>query len=268
MSATSSERAIPIMRRFQQYLRAFLIGLAFLVGLWAITILVPAVGLLSPQIMDRVRGRVAVYWYRSLARILNLRIRRIGQVMEMPGLVVGNHVSWLDIVVLGAQAPFDFIAKQEVAEWPVVGYLGRRAGTLFLRRGDPESTHEAAEEMVWRLRRGRRLMLFPEGTSSSGEEVLKFHARLFQPALLAQVPVQAVAIRYGGEARNLAPFIGDDDFLPHLWRLMALRTIEVDLVFCPRLDPGKFNRSTLAQHTRSQIEAVLIPRNQSRRRIA
>lgn len=245
------------MERFRQWLKAGLIGLAFLAGLFAVTVVFPAAEVCGRSRADRLRGRIAVHWYGSLARILNLRIRRVGMPLANPGLLVANHVSWLDIVVLGSQAPVDFIAKQEVAEWPVVGYLGRHVGTLFVRRGDPASTRRTGEEMVWRLRRGRRLALFPEGTSSSGEAVLRFHARLFQPALLAHVPVQAVAIAYRAEAGRFAPFVGDDAFLPHLWRLLALRAIEVDLVFHAPIPTGRSDRNTLAGLTRGQITDAL-----------
>lgn len=242
-----------------QYLKAFLIALTFLAGLIAVSVVFPAVGLFGAKLANRLRGRIAVHWYNVLARILNLHIRRQGSAMTPPGLTVGNHISWLDIVVLGTQAPFDFIAKREVAEWPVVGYLGRRVGTLFVRRGDRDSTLNTAEDMVWRLKRGRRLLLFPEGTSTVGHTVLRFHARLFQPAVLAQVPVQAVTLAYRGAAAESAPFVGDDDFLPHLWRLLALPRIDVDLVFHPAIPPGASDRDALARQTRGQIVATLEP---------
>ncbi|WP_348757833.1 lysophospholipid acyltransferase family protein [Candidatus Methylocalor cossyra] len=241
----------------RKYLKAILVGLAFVAGLAAVTLLFPGARLLGHRVSEAVRGRITVLWYRSVARLLNLRIRCFGELMPTPGLVVSNHVSWLDIVALGSQAPLDFIAKREVADWPVVGYLGRRTGTLFVRRGDSHSTRSTAEEMVWRLKRGRRLALFPEGTSSSGEGVLHFHPRLFQPALMANLPVQAVAIAYRGAARPVAPFVGDDAFLPHLWRLLALERIDVDLIPCPPLTPGRFDRNALAQQTRAQILSAL-----------
>lgn len=245
------------MERFQQFLKAILIALVFLVGLFAVTVLFPAAGVFGQYTAEKIRGNIAVYWYGLLARVLNLKIRRFGAPLSSTGLIVANHVSWLDIVALGTVAPFDFIAKREVAEWPVIGYLGRRVGTLFLRRGDLESSRRTSEEMVWRLRRGHRLVLFPEGTSSSGKQVLRFHARLFQPALLAHTPVQAVAIAYRNQASDSAPFVGNDDFLPHLWRLLALSSIEVDLSFHAPVAPGRLDRNAVAGHTRNQITAAL-----------
>jgi 1-acyl-sn-glycerol-3-phosphate acyltransferase len=245
------------MARSKRLLKAGLIGLMFLAGLLAVTLAFPLASLCGPRAARRLRGRIAMDWYAGLARILNLKLRRFGEPMAAVGLTVGNHVSWLDIVALGSQAPFDFIAKREVADWPVVGYLGKRAGTLFVSRGDRGSSLGVAEDMAWRLRQGRRLALFPEGTSTMGAGVLRFHARLFQPALLVHVPVQPVAIAYRGKAARLAPFVGDDDFLPHLWRLLALDSIEVDLSFCPPLAPGSLDRDSLARHARAQIAAAL-----------
>ena len=245
------------MGPFRRFLKAAGVAWVFLAGLLAVSLLFPAAGLCGRHAADRMRGRIAVHWYGTLARILGLKIGRSGAPIMGNGLLVANHVSWLDIVALGSLAPLDFVAKQEVAQWPLVGYLGRRVGTLFLRRGDPESSRLITEEMAWRLRRGRRLVLFPEGTSSAGTEVLRFHARLFQPALLAHVPVQAVALAYRGKARDFAPFIGDDEFLPHLWRLLSLDALEVDVSFHTQVPPEGLDRNALAGYTRNQIAETL-----------
>ncbi len=177
--------------------------------------------------------------------------------MDTPGLWVANHISWLDIVIIGAQSPVTFIAKSEVAGWPVLGFLARHIGTLFVYRGDAEQNREIAETMSWSLRQGKRLVLFPEGTTTTGDRVLRFHAKLYQPAARVGSPVQAIAIAYDGAARDGAPFIGEDDFLPHLIRLLALERIDVRLTYCPPLAANRLNRDTLAAQTRRQVEAAL-----------
>jgi 1-acyl-sn-glycerol-3-phosphate acyltransferase len=256
------------MPQFRQFLKAFLVGLMFLAGFIAITCVFPVAALGGPRRAALFRRRVRALWYSLLARILGLKVRRSGELMATPGLMVSNHISWLDIMVLGSQYPFDFVAKQEVSTWPVVGFLARHSGTLFVRRGDTHSTRATAEDMAWRLRRGHYLVLFPEGTSSPGHEVLRFHPRLFQPALLVNAPVQAVALAYRGEARNLAPFVDDDEFLPHLWKLLAIRAIEVDVVFCATVAPNRFDRNGLARHTHSQIVAALEAQNPTQANLA
>jgi len=222
-----------------------------------------AVTLVQP-LLQRIPGRhgasawaaLKTAWFRGLFRVLKLRLRVTGEPCGEAGLVVANHISWVDIVVLGAQFNPDFVAKLEVASWPVLGYLARATGTLFLRRGDPEDARRLAERMSWRLRRGHRLALFPEGTTTTGDRVLRFHSRLFQPARLTAAVVQAAALRYTGVAATLAPFVGDDDFVPHLWRLLQLPEIEVCLHYCRPLTAGA-SADELARLTRSQILAAL-----------
>jgi 1-acyl-sn-glycerol-3-phosphate acyltransferase len=138
-----------------------------------------------------------------------------------------------------------------MADWPVLGYLAQGTDTLFLRRGDAGHAQLIAEHMAWRLRQGRRLMLFPEGTTTAGDRVLRFHPKLFQPARLAAATVQVAALQYRGDAAAVAPFIGDDEFLPHLWRLLHLPRIDVRLQFCPPLAhataPAELARMARAQ---------------------
>jgi 1-acyl-sn-glycerol-3-phosphate acyltransferase len=249
------------MRPCRRFLKAILVGLMFLAGLSIVTAVFPLLEWCGFRKAERLKGLIARGWYSLLTKILNVRVRRFGKAMQSPGLTVSNHISWLDIVILGAQGPFNFVSKREVAEWPIVGYLARQSGTLFVRRGDRDSTRITAEEMTWRLRRGQHLVLFPEGTSSRGDQILRFHARLYQPAVLANTPVQAVAIAYRGETGAAAPFVGDDDFLPHLWRMLGLSAIDVDLFFCEPIPTDGFDRGGLAQRTRGQIVEALNPQS-------
>ena len=233
------------MQQLRQYYKAFQVGLMFLGGLFLATIIFPLLNLFHHRTAEKLSGLLVKNWHLLLTKALKIRIHRSGHIMPPPGLFVSNHISWLDIVILGSQGSFNFISKYEVAEWPVIGFLAKQSGTLFVRRGDHHSTQSTAEEMIWRLRRGRHLVLFPEGTSSPCNQVLRFHARLFQPALLANVPIQAVGLAYRNDAKVLAPFVGDDDFLPHLWRILALNQIDVELFFCEPAPAGRFDRTGL-----------------------
>jgi len=241
----------------QRLLRAAWVVLAFVAGLLIITLTSMVIKHVAP-----VRGRKFLLttkrlWCVSLVWILGVRIKRQGQQMAAPGLMVSNHISWLDIIVLGTQGHVSFVAKQEVAEWPVVGYLAGRSGTLFLRRGDRDSAREVSAEMSARIRAGEFVVFFPEGTSSNGASVLRFHGRLFQPALDAGVDVQAIGIAYRGAAHSVVPFVGDDEFLPNLWRVMALPEIQVDLYFCPPVASVNQDRKGLADCTHQQIRDAL-----------
>ena len=247
------------MRRLRLWLKAASIAGLFLWG-------VAATGLAWP-LLDKLLGRRAAtpkeairrHWCASVCRILNVQAEITGKPSPHTRLWVANHISWLDIIVLGARHPLLFVAKAEVADWPVMGYLARRLGTLFVRRGDAEQTSAIAEQMAWQLRQGRQLMLFPEGTTTDGSRVLRFHAKLLHPAQLAHTPVQAIGLEYLDEARDAAPFVGDDDFLPHLLRILALDRIPLRVHYCQPLPPG-LHRDALAQTTRKQVVAALFPK--------
>ena len=247
------------MRRLRPWLKGVQIAALFAWG-------VAATGLAWP-LLDGLLGRRAAspkeairrHWCATVCRILKVEIETVGEPGADTRLWVANHISWLDIIALGARHPLLFVAKEEVAAWPVMGYLARRLGTLFVRRGDAGQTAAIAEQMAWQLRQGRQLMLFPEGTTTNGERVLRFHAKLLQPAQLAHVPVQAVGLEYQGEARTYAPFIGDDAFLPHLLRILTLERIPLRLHYCQPLPAGP-HRDVLAQTTRKQVVAALFPK--------
>lgn len=202
-----------------------------------------------------------VWWSRQLCRLLGVRIVRHGTPLAGRALFVANHVSWLDIMVLAVACPTHFLAKSEVAAWPLFGWLCRRVGTAFIRRGAGDGAQAAAEELVWRLqRRDGRMLVFPEGTSTDGRSVRRFHARLFQAAERAQCPVQALALRYpdadGSGTHPAVPFVGDDELLGHLWRLLGERGVLAE-VSCLAPLGADLGRDALARETRAQIVAAL-----------
>jgi 1-acyl-sn-glycerol-3-phosphate acyltransferase len=251
----------------RRYFKAFLIALTFLWG-------VLAVGLAWP-LLDRLAGRRAAHfqerirrrWCREICRILGLRLEIVGVPHPNTRLWVANHISWLDIVALGSQLPLVFVAKEEVADWPVMGYLARRIGTLFVRRGDAEQVAAVAERMTWLLRQGGQLMLFPEGTTGNGERVLRFHAGLLRPAQWTRTQAQAAGLEYLGEARALAPFVGEDEFLPHLLRILALDPIRLRIHYRPP-PPLGLSDEKLARTLRGQVVEALFPERAAPRQAA
>lgn len=141
------------------------------------------------------------------------------------GLVVSNHLSYLDVLFIAAAMPCCFISKIEVARWPIFGSLARGGATIFLDRTSRASARAAAVGMAHRFR--FPVLLFPEGTSTDGSRVLRFHARLFHPAVQAQAPITAAAIRYNseeGEKERELCWYGDAPFLPHLWKVLGSRS--------------------------------------------
>lgn len=198
------------------------------------------------------------WWTRKVCRILNLRINTAGTLSAVPTLFVANHISWLDIPCLMSQLGAVCVSKHEVRHWPIIGGMARHAGTVFIRRG-AHAANDVAEHMARKLMSHESIVLFPEGTSTSGETVRAFHSRLYQAAIHTQSMIQAVAIAYphATGVHPVAPFIGDMTLLQHLWRVMAEPALEVKLTFCTPLPASAGGRRTLAADTRGQIMIAL-----------
>jgi lyso-ornithine lipid O-acyltransferase len=172
-------------------------------------------------------ARRAVWLHASCARIakrLSLAPEVSGS-MEQAGLTVSNHLTYLDILVYGAVRPFVFVAKSEVRRWPLLGTLASLGGTIFVDRSRSLQVAQASEQIEQGLREGLAVLLFPEGTSSDGSEVLPFRSPLFEPAIRAGARVSAAAIRYHAEdARESAvSYWGEMVFFPHLFRTLCFR---------------------------------------------
>jgi 1-acyl-sn-glycerol-3-phosphate acyltransferase len=189
-------------------------------------------------------GVLRRHWLALVTRTVGARVRVHGKPAGA-GLFVANHVSWLDIPVLGSVAGLAFVSKREVRRWPVVGWLAARGGTEFIQRGNPHSARMIGESLSRRLASGDRVLVFPEGTTTAGETVARFRPRLFGAATAAGVAVQPVTVRYRGGAGRLAPFIGDDGLASHLWRLLRAPSIPVDIMFHPPIRCA-FERRELA----------------------
>ena len=198
------------------------------------------------------------HWSRMLLWLLDIRVTTSGPARQGRGLIVANHVSWLDIPLLYAQVGTRFVSKSEVQRWPVAGWLADAAGTFYLRRGQHGSRPLLAR-LVPFLRTGGTVVVFPEGTTTSGPDVLPFHPRLFAAAIESRCAVQPVALRYGpgADGAPIAPFIGDDDLLSHLLRLLRNPGgLEARVVFVAPLDPSGCTREQLAEAARAAIRAA------------
>jgi 1-acyl-sn-glycerol-3-phosphate acyltransferase len=184
----------------------------------------------APHARGRWQGRIFHWWSAALMPVLGVRVDWQGPAPAAPFLLVSNHVSYLDIMVLGSRLPATFIAKAEVARWPVVGHLCKIVDTIFVDRSRKGDLPRVLEHARAELERGRGIVFFPEGTTSSGDGLLPFRASLLDlPASLGK-PVWAAAIRYqtlDGEppARDGVCWWGEAPFAPHLWRVLGLRGI-------------------------------------------
>lgn len=208
---------------------------------------------------------IACWWRARIGRILGLRIVTHGQPLPGPALWVANHISWIDIAALGGFVPVSFLSKSEVRNWPLIGWLAARGGTLFIRRGQRGGADTATEEITWHLIRGRRVILFAEATTTRGDRVRPFHPRLFATAIRAGVPVQPVALRYpphpGAEAgapHPTVPFVDDDTLLAHAWRVLGEPRIDVEMTFLqPLATQHGQERKALALAAHDAVDACV-----------
>jgi 1-acyl-sn-glycerol-3-phosphate acyltransferase len=212
----------------------------------------------------RVWGRItlvqrAQWLHESACRILKALGIRTTVHGEVPkyGLVVANHLSYLDIAIVSAVMPCFFVSKAEIASWPYFGRAARTGGTIFIDRRSRASTAEVARQIADRLSLPVPVLLFPEGTSSDGSRVLRFHSSLFEPAAAAGAPVTAAAVRYildhGAKERDLCWF-DDTLFLPHLWKALGTPAFFAEVTFGePRVFP---NRRVAAEATHNEVVAM------------
>lgn len=210
---------------------------------------------------ERLDHRAIRWWSRTLVRIFGMRVRTVG--VPLPGgvLFVANHVSWIDIEVMHAARVMGFVAKSEISRWPLVGWLAGRAGTIYHRRGDTSSLSGVLHQMVARLREGLAVGVFPEGGTGNGVEVRVFHARIFEAAVVAECPVQPVALKYGagGEAQRIVAFQPGEHFLGNFLRLLGEPGRPVEVHFLAALaeaDLGQ-GRRRMAETCRQRISAAM-----------
>lgn len=231
-----------------------LAGISFhlLRGLWTAAFLFP---FFSPA-----RRRAAVKkWSRGLLHILGVRLQVHGgppQPRSQPLMLVANHVSWLDIFVINALMPVRFVAKSEVRSWPAIGWLSARTGTLFIERARRRDTARVNRQVADAMLQGDVVAVFPEGTTTDGSQVLRFHSALLQPALIAEAQLLPVALRFersDGSLCTEAAYDGDKSLWQTLQAVIAQRTVHARVWFLSALPPDAAHRRELAQAAQALI---------------
>lgn len=212
----------------------------------------------------RLRGPMTLerraLWLQAAARAILKSLGIESEVEGHPptcGLVMSNHLSYLDILIISAVMPCFFVAKIEIDGWPYFGKAARSGGTIFLDRSSLASAMSVAEQISERLKLPVPVLLFPEGTSTDGAQVLRFHSRLIDPATTAGAPITAAAIRYvvedgKVEERELC-WYGDESFLTHMWKVLGVARFSAQLYFGePKIYP---HRRVAADETHAEITA-------------
>ena len=173
-------------------------------------------------------------WSQRLLELMGVRLVVHG---ELPGdgplLVLANHISWLDIIVIDAALPCRFVSKADVRHWPLIGRLVEGAGTLFIERDRRRDAMRVVHLMAERLQAGDRLGVFPEGTTGDGSSLLPFHANLLQAAVTTDTPVQLLGLQYtdarDGRRHDGPTYVGDTSLLSSLWRTLGATGLQAEL---------------------------------------
>ncbi|HET9577094.1 MAG TPA: lysophospholipid acyltransferase family protein [Usitatibacter sp.] len=180
---------------------------------------------------------------------------------EKAVMIAANHVSWLDIFAVMAVWPTRFVAKSEIRDWPVAGWIAERAGTLFIRRDRRRDTARMNEQVHAVLGEGYCVGIFPEGTTSEGDRLLKFHTSLFEPAVANGAHLHPVAIRYEHADGRLATemaYVDELSFMQSMVRVIAARGVVVRVMFGTRVDCAAVaDRREAARLTRERIAGLL-----------
>jgi len=199
------------------------------------------------------------WWSAKLLRMMGLALHASGTPRPGATLLVANHVSWLDIAAIHAVAPHArFVSKADVLAWPLLGWLIRGAGTLFIERERKRDALRVVHQIAESLQAGETVAVFPEGTTTDGRALLPFHANLLHAAVTTGTPVQPVALRYADTAHAISPaaeYLGDTSLLQSLWRVASARGLAVHVELLSAQGTRHADRRALALALREQIAA-------------
>jgi 1-acyl-sn-glycerol-3-phosphate acyltransferase len=214
-----------------------------------------------PRMSAAQRRALMGWWSGKLLRILNVETLVTG---AMPGqssvMIAANHVSWMDIFLISSARPTRFIAKGEVRDWPIAGWIADKAGTLFIRREQWRDTARTNERVHQALAEGDCVGLFPEGFTTEGDTLLKFHGALFAPAVANHALVQPAAIRYerpDGTLCREASFIGERSFMESLGLIIRERRLLARLMLAEPVCTEGVHRRDVARDCEARVASLL-----------
>ena len=203
------------------------------------------------------------WWSAKLLRILNVHPRLEGRAPRARGaaaMIVANHISWVDVFLVSSVRPTRFIAKSEVRDWPGAGWIAERAGTIFIRRARRHDTARINQQVHEALEKGDCVGLFPEGATTEGDRLLKFHTSLFEPALVNGARIYPAAIRYehpdGTPCRAMA-YVGELSFMQSLGLIIRHHSVVARIAFAEAIEPAGVDRRAAARIARERVASLL-----------
>jgi 1-acyl-sn-glycerol-3-phosphate acyltransferase len=214
-----------------------------------------------PWLSQSKKNHLIQYWCRKLLKILDVHLK-VHQTIKLPQqgfLIVSNHISWLDIHVINSFMPSRFVAKSEVASWPIFGWLADQLNTLYIKRGSNGEAKKMVGIVSQSLVNGDRICVFPEGTSSDGQDVLEFKSNLFQAGIDAKVPCLPLALDYLDHETGIrtfsTAFIGDMGLIESIVQIVKAPKISVNLYLGDQSIQTQ-DRKLLAKESRQRIQAM------------
>jgi 1-acyl-sn-glycerol-3-phosphate acyltransferase len=235
--------------------RVFWLAAVVIVGLLAY---LPLCGFSRTDSMARRRAHWLQFVCRQGLRVFGVELAVTGAVPSR-GFMVCNHLGYLDILTISASVPVVFVAKREVRSWPVFGWFGRMAGTLFVRRESRTHVRQVAGEIEAALKQGLLVVLFPEGTSSDGQTVLPFKSSLIEPVARVQCELTAALIEYhleDGDVGEEVCYWKDMTLVPHLINLMSKKSVQARLHLRP-VRNAISDRKELARQLHGEVAAMM-----------
>jgi len=197
------------------------------------------------------------WWSAGLLRAIGVSLQVRGTPRPGATLLLANHVSWLDVAALHAAVPqARFVSKADVLHWPLLGWLVKGAGTLFIERERKRDALRVVHAMADALRAGETVAVFPEGTTGPGPEPLPFHANLLQAAIATATPIQPAVLRFADRTRRFSPaveFVGDTTLLQSLWRVATARGLVAHVDLLLPQGSAHADRRALAETLRGMI---------------
>ena len=247
------------MSTIRKFYRTILLGLLLITG-----IILTIVFLRNTRHTSGIANSIVSTWLGTVARLLGVKTKTYGSALAEKTLFVSNHISWLDILILGNLIPVHFLSKHEVKSIPVIGWLATRAGTLYIKRGCKDSASDASSEITAALNQRHNSIVFAEGTTTDGH-IKKFHSRMIQSAIDAQAMVQPVAIFYPVrnpesnkiEINPVTLFLAGTSAGESFDLIARAPSIDVEVHFLQPIHSKNKTRDEIAQHAFDEVVAAI-----------